>query len=67
MIMFSFNDKYGGNRTVVYDEERKTNVVLFPGLEIWSFIAKPKAKFLGEVLEGIVNLYKKGTEEQYLW
>lgn len=66
MIMFSFNDKYGGNRTIVYDEERKTDVVLFPGLEIWSFVAKPKAKFLEAMLAEIASIYEKESEEEYL-
>ena len=41
-------------------------MVLFPGLEIWSFVAKPKAKFLEAMLTEIASIYKKGSEEEYL-
>lgn len=56
--MFSYNEQYGGNKTIVFDERIKTDVVLFPGLEIWAFIAKPKAKFLRDVLANIVSIYR---------
>ena len=51
MITFSLSTVMGGNTTTVYDEALKQEVYLFPGVEIWSFISKPKSKFLTDVLD----------------
>jgi hypothetical protein len=37
---------------------------LFPGVEIWSFISKPKSKFLTDVINRLE--YSLGTERQLL-
>ena len=65
MIMFSYNERYGGNKTIVFDERTKQDVVLFPGLEIWAFIAKPKAKFLDDIIKRNVGIYKNGGIDKY--
>ena len=51
MITFSLSTVMGGNTTTVYDHALKQEVYLFPGVEIWSFISKPKSKFLTDVLD----------------
>lgn len=50
IITFTLNSAMGGNSTTVKDERSGENVYLFPGVEIWSFISKPKSKFLTDVL-----------------
>lgn len=50
MITFSLSTVMGGNTTTVYDDRLEQEVYLFPGVEIWSFISKPKSKFLTDVL-----------------
>jgi hypothetical protein len=40
----------GGNSTRVFDDLLGQEVILFPGVEIWSFVSKPKSKFLTDVI-----------------
>ncbi len=48
--MFTYDWFFAANRTVVYDEELQFNVRVFPATEYWSFLAKPKAKFLEDII-----------------
>jgi hypothetical protein len=32
MIVFTLNEFYGANRTIVFDEKLQQNVTLFPGI-----------------------------------
>lgn len=59
IIMFTYNWLFGANRTIVFDEQHKVRVRLFPGAENWSFLAKKKAKLLGDHIERTIYAYKK--------
>lgn len=40
--------------------------MLFPGLEFWTFVAKPRAKFLGDILERNVGIFNRKSKEEYM-
>ena len=56
---------FSSNKTKIYDEDLEKHVVLFPGLEVWAFISKPKAKIFADVIDLLTAAYNKQTEETY--
>lgn len=63
MIMFTYNELYGGNKTIIYDKQIDKQVVLFPGIQIWSIITKPYSRFLVDVIENIKYIINKKSFE----
>ena len=61
------NDLYfGGNKTVIFDEKKQKDVYLFPGLEFWSVVAKPRTKLMKEMIEELIFLYSQKSFDSYI-
>jgi hypothetical protein len=66
MIMYVHNKFFGGNKTVVYDQKRQKEVLLFPGLENWSFISKPGTQFLKNTIERLMDSISRSNVYEYI-
>lgn len=57
---------FGGNKTVIFDEKKQRDLYLFPGLEFWSVITKPRSKLMTEMIEELIFLYSQESFKGYI-
>jgi hypothetical protein len=63
VLLFTKNRDYSGNKTKIFDEKLQQQVYLFPGIENWFTIAKPKSEFYTDVIDAIERYYEVGREQ----
>ncbi len=63
--MHTNNRDFAGNKSFYYDQQRKIVASIFPGTETWSFLAKPKARLLKDLMEELVYIFSKEKVEDY--
>ena len=63
VIFFTQNVKFSGNKTKIYDEKSQQQVYLFPGMENWFIIAKPKSQYYTEVIAALERYFEVGRPQ----
>ena len=63
VLLFTKNRDYSANKTKIYDQKLQQPVYLFPGMENWFIIAKPKSEFFTDVIAALERYFEVGRPQ----